>query len=375
MGFADHYPLAAFEAGYRASILGGPEVATHQEAVFFPAVEAHLLQLRGEGRLGMASGLAGRDVWSATAWNEMIAVGTFSPWLTSFLTEMALHGSHYNAEHGSLLSPENREAAISPHKRVEAAWKDLCTLMDTGTTENRFRLETLEDGLTGERCQLAFDNWHAKLLRWNGSAFEQAQDADAIPLATVEIDCPSGELVLCDAITVCDGAFHDIVDLGDRRYTTASLNSAQGALNYTTAVAADYGFAEIATSNTSVSVHQRGDCLLVSEMFSHDCLEGTVAQAPDNRWVQRGGFTCDRWMTTIVDRQVAVALLTRSGVADAASSLDAWIGDEMDEVVTLSVTPGRYRVHFGPTFSERFDRFSAGVPEGPEPWLFMERVA
>jgi hypothetical protein len=227
MGFQDHYPLDAFVEGYRA---GQDGAKAHMEATFYPAVRAHLLQLRGEGRLGIATGLAGRDVWPATDWNEMVVSGTFSRWLVDFISSMAFHGSHVDAERGSVFDPASRSPDITDEERIERAWRGLCALMDTGTTDHRFRLETQQDAITGDRCQLAFEDWQAKLLRWNGKAFEPAQDMGAIPLAEIEIDCPSGEIILTDAITLADGAFHDAVDLGDRRYTVASVNSDQGSV-------------------------------------------------------------------------------------------------------------------------------------------------
>lgn len=376
MGFADHYPLAAFEAGYRAGQVVRDGDREHMDEVFFPAVKTHLLQLRQEGRLGTAAGLAGRDVWAATDWNELVVSGRFSRWLVFFLTGHAFHGSHVSAERGSVFDPGSRDADIAPEERIRRAWQNLCALLDTGTTDHAFRLESQQDGKTGDRCQLEFVDWKPTLMRWTGRGFEPAQDMGAIPLASIEIDCPSGELILTDAMTAGDDVFREAIDLGDRRYTVASLNSDQGSINYSTIVAAEYGFGAVSTDNTMVVVHRQGDRLLVSERHADEDLrlddeEGDVTVSG---WDKVGTFCCDRWMVEIIDRQVAVDIMTRHGTQDASAALDAWIAEEDDEVVVLKVTPGRYRIRFGPAFSERFDRAEAGIPSGPQPWLIMERI-
>jgi len=376
MGFADHYPLAIFEAGYRAGQAGRDGASEHMEEIFLPAVKTHLLRLRQEGRLGTAAGLAGRDVWAATDWNEMVVSGRFSRWLASFLTSHAFHGSHGDAERGSVFDPGSREPDVAPEERIRRAWERLCALLDAGTTDHAFRLETQQDGITGDRCLLEFVDWKPALMRWTGSGFEPAQDMGAIPLATIEIDCPSGELILTDAMTAGDDVFREAIDLGDRRHTVASLNSDQGCVNYSTIVAAEYGFGAVATDNTMVAVHRQGDRLVVSERHADEDLrlddeDGDVTVAG---WDKVGTFCCDRWMVEIIDRQVAVDIMTRHGTQDASAALDAWIADEDDEVVVVKMTPGRYRISFGPGFSQRFDRSAAGIPNGPEPWLLMERI-
>jgi hypothetical protein len=366
-----------FEAGYRAGQTGRDGDREHMDEVFFPAVKTHLLRLRQEGRLGTATGLAGRDVWAATDWNEMVVSGRFSRWLVHFLTNHAFHGSHVAAESGSVFDPGSRDPDIASEERVRRAWQNLCTLLDTGTTDHAFRLEGQQDGKTGDRCQLEFVDWKPVLTRWTGSGFEPAQDMGAIPLASVEIDCPSGELILTDAMTAGDDVFREAIDIGDRRYTVASLNSDQGSINYSTIVAAEYGFGAVSTDNTTVVVHRQGNRLVVSERWADEDLrledeDGDVTVAG---WDKVGTFSCDRWMVEVMDRQVAADILTRNGMTDASAALDAWIAEEGDEVVTMKVTPGRYRIHFGPAFSERMDRAAAGIPSGPSPWLLMERIA
>jgi len=376
MGFADHYPLAAFEAGHAAGQTGRDGGRTHMDEVFFPAVKTHLLRLRQEGRLGTAAGLAGRDVWAATDWNEMVVSGRFSRWLVHFLTSHVFYGSHVSAERGSVFDPESRDPDTAPAERIRRAWAGLCAMLDAGTTDHAFRLEGQQDGKTGDRCQLEFADWKPVLMRWNGGGFEPAQDMGAIPLASIEIDCPSGEIILTDAMTAGGDVFREAIDIGDRRYTVASLNSDQGCINHTTIVAAEYGFGTVSTDNTMVVVHRQGDRLLVSERYADEDLrlddeDGDVTVAG---WDKVGTFCCDRWIVEVIDREVAVDIMTRHGVQDASAALDAWIAEEDDEVVVLRVAPGRYRIDFGPAFSERFDRVAAGVPSGPQPWLLMERI-
>lgn len=377
MAFADHYPLSSFKDGYRASQAGRDQVKSHQEGVFEPAVKAHLLELRTAGRLGTAAGVAGRDVWSADRWNQLVVEGTFGPWLTDYLTGLLFHGAHVNAEKASVFDPEYGDPEVTPDRLIERAWTNLCSKLDQGTTDHRWRLDAHEDVKTGDRCVLSFDDWKATLTRWTGSGFEPAQDVGAIPLASIEIDCPSGELILTQGMTAGDDAFRKAVDLGDRRYTVASLNSDQGCINYSTIVANEYGFAAIATDNTSVVVHRQGDRLVVSERWADEELRLADADGDVTMkgWDKVGTFSCDRWMVEIVDRQVAADILDRHGVPDPAGAMAAWIDEEGDDIVVIKVNPGRYRVRFGPGFSQRLDRKEAGIPSGPEPWLVMEPVA
>lgn len=377
MAFADHYPQDVFENGVRTSRIGRDESKAYQKDFFFPAVEAHLLELRAQGRLGVTGGVAGRDVWSATGWNQLVVEGTFAGWLTSYLTSMLFHTASVEAESASVFDPEYHDPDVTPERLVRRAWLNLCEQMDAGTTNHRFRLEAQQDANTGDQCQLSFTDWKATLMVWNGHDMEPAQDMGAIPLATIEFDCPSGELILTDAMTAGDDVFRTAVDLGDRRYTTASLNSSQGCINYSTIVAREYGFGVVVTDNTSVVVHRQGDRIMVSERWADEelRLEDADGDVTVRGWDKVGTFCCDRVTVEIIDRQVALDIMSGHGIADAAAALDAWIAAQDEEVVVMKVTPGRYRVHFGPGFSQRFDRFEADIPSGPEPWLVMEPVA
>ena len=375
MAFAKHYTRAEFAAGLGIAPDDRDAQKVHVEEVFLAAFKTHLLELRAEGRLGTTGGVAGRDVWQATEWNDLVVTGRFSRWIAGFVGERLCHWAMVTA------TPRD-DRPVTPEK-VDSIWTSLCAVLDEGTTGFRmdldmfdWRLDTIHDLASGDRCTLVFKDWKAQLMRRINKGVEPAQDIGAIPLAEIEIDCPTGELILADAITASDGAFHDAVDIGARAVTVASVNSTQGAINCSRILAEESGFAQVVTGNTAVAVHRDGDRVLVSERWPDEDLQledadGDVTVAG---WSKVGAFCCDRWSVVVVDRQVAVAHLEKAGVAMPADVLDAWIADEEDEVVVMKVTPGRYRIHFGPDFSKRFDRMETGVPSGPEPWLLMDRI-
>ncbi len=377
MGFAEHYDIGKFRTGHVAGCRSARHARTHHDDVFAPAVKAHLLELRSQNRLGMTGGIAGRDVWTATDWNEFVTTGIFSRWLLTSMFEMVMHRAHHAARAGSPFDPPSLAADITADDRVRRAWERLCRLMDEGTSGHEWLMDPVQDGMTGDRCRMEFVGWQPGLTYWNGRSFEPAQDVEAIELAEVTIDCPTGVLLITDCISLEDALFHRVVDSGPAWHADTSLNSHRGAISHATAMASLFGFTEIITDNTVVSVHRKGDLVLVCEANADEEMRitdgnGDVVVAG---WERAGGFSCDRHMTLVADRHAVERTLELGGLADADQAVAAWIDEMGGQCATVQVSPGRYRVRFGPDFTKRFDRGSLGIPNGPEIWLTIEPVA
>jgi len=137
-----------------------------------------------------------------------------------------------------------------------------------------------------------------------------------------------------------------------------------------------FGFTEMITDNTSVSVHRQGDRMLVCE--SHADEEMRITDANGDvvvaGWERSGGFSCDRHMAIVADRGVVERTLELGGLADADRAVSEWIDEMGGQCVEVRVRPGRYRVRFGPDFTKRFDRMAAGIPNGPEVWFVIDPV-
>lgn len=422
MAFSDHYPLAAFAAiadaswwrshdferpkdpqtidraaRSRAETLDNADrkrVEDHRRTVLEPAIRAHLDGLRAAGTLKPTGGLAGRRVWQASAWNAYVA-GAPDDHETAWLMELFATGvfTHTFVR----MDPMRRDAERMPGEHaapspelIEAAWRRICTDMDVGTSRDSHMGWGMEaqDAATGDRCEMAFVDWTGVLMRRNERHdLEPAQDVGALPLSKVEIDVPTGRLLLTDTLRV--EGFSEGSDFADgESFSRFSLNSAKGRLARTEAHAERHGFAYCQTTNTCVPV------------FRHDAT-GDIAVVHAGRegmkgWTKVGDVSCDVWRLTMIDRSTAIRVMTDGGNAGAEAELDRYLAlaDQPDvwtgegdwskvaqshheqcysrNVLRLDVAPGRWTFHSGPDFHKRARMSDFGLPRGAKPWAVLQ---
>jgi hypothetical protein len=356
---------------------------THKEEVFDPAMQAWLEHLRSEGRMNLMTGLKGRETILPHAWNAFVEGKADKYQLAHLLYGMqgfltwsiiTIDPDHYKRKQ----APGHvRGTHVLPTEAmIEAGYQKLLDNIEAGNSDFHLRFDDIRDSKTGHRLKIELKGWHATLLKMDTASgrydYEPAKDMVAIPLQTVEIDLPTGELLLSDWIRV--PGFKEATDLG---YEDGSLDisSDQGAVNTTKAHAARHNLGHVQTTNTCVIVHQdAAGRLMVSERS--DRRSDDDAKAEGMKRV--GDFSCDLWWVTAIDKQTLLGLMAKGGCETPQKTLDAYLASDdayASNVVRLKVTPGRYRIHFGPDFSKRVNRKKLGIPKGPQPWLLMEPIA
>lgn len=369
--------LEAYKVAQAADKEARDALTAHEDEVFKPAMLKWLETLRAQGRLNIITGLVGRSAHLPKAWNAFVA-GTADEYqidnllyaLKTFLVWSLItmdQGRHTRRkEEGHI------KGSVTPptEAMIDAAYAKLVHDVEQGNTDHSVRFDDIQDGKTGDRLKIELVGWHATLMRMTPDYhYEPAFDADIIGLQSVEIDLPTGELLISDWIRV--PGFKEATDLG---YDDPSLciNNTQGAVNTTKAHATRHNFARVQTTNTYVGVHQDEEGrLMVAERWDDRSEDNAVADGMK----AIGEFSCDVWSVIAIDKQTLTDLMAKGGCDTAQETLQEYLegkGDYSDNIVQLNVKPGRYRLHFGPKFAKIANRAELGIPEGPEPWFVLE---
>lgn len=418
--FADRYPLAAFEtiadaAWWRQSDFNSQRrkpdfdrtrydiaVAADKadqvrldahKKLFREAVEAHLSALLEEGALTPITGIKGRDVTMATAWNDLVAdrpadhrrnrlMSGFERLFVDEFVRMDDERHALRREEGHVPGSHRTPA----HDKVVKAWTGICTRMDAGTSgefERGLAIEC-EDQKTGDRCEIHFERWKPTLMVRNAQhRLEPALDVATPDLVQADLAVPTGRLLMTDFLRA-DG-FKEGVDFGDREYDkTLSLNTAQGRDARTKAHAQEHQIGYTQTTNTCVAVrrHPKTGMLMVTERWGtdskgNDLPEDDMGASVVRGWETVGAFSCDMWRVMALDRSSAIARMAAGGCVDAEAALDAYLASDdcyAGNVLQLDIEPGRWRIHAGDDFSSRVDRRRHGIPKGVHVWCLLERV-
>lgn len=422
MAFADHYPLAAFAAiadacwwrsgefdySRNKDVVVTPEqrrlandldakdhlrLEKHKTDVLAVALRAHLAELQSTGALAATGGIAGRKVWAATAWNALVS-GQKEDYQTNWLIN-SLCNAH--TRYFVRMDPMRRDAdrELGTHvpptaEQVEKTWKAICEAYDSGNSNhilNGWNVEC-QDEITGDRCELAFTNWQAQLMRRNAKHdLEPAQDVVNLPLAAVAINMPTGKLLLTDYLRVT--GIKEGIDLGNLEYDAASLSSDKGKLQRTQLHAELHNMGFCQTSNTMINV------------FVSDA-DGSIAFMPYDKEKMKGWtkieryISCDVWRITAIDQANAVRIMTAGGNDNAQADLERYLalaegepasreGKSVQEinqehheycysqnVLRLDVAPGVWTLHCGQDFHTRVDRRALGLPRGVRPWAVLQ---
>jgi len=374
MTFADRYPLARF-----LELLAMPD-GTQDEHVLrcgAPEAMAHLAAARDAGLMTRIAGSRGRRIRLVDAWNAFAAGSpqdeTFLSWTMGFTFLLGVVTARMAA---------TREGVA---KGAERAHREICEAFDRGdmrynTPGARFRFDSQMDEVGGEFCEIVVKGWQGTL-----QAFDLKQDRTvvltdivAVPLTHLDIDLPTGELLMADWFRI--DAFTKAVDerldarLSDHRSGEQySIGSDLGGMNLAKAHLEDAGILQIRTDDGSVVVDVADeDDRLVASRSHHPGMRRKHAHAPEGHR-RAGTIDCDRHTVMIADRAQIVLLLTEGGDAAPEGTIDRYMADHR-HVVRTSVRPGRWRIHFGPNFGRRANRRKLGIPKGVSPWFTMQRI-
>lgn len=376
---------SAYDAAVRADRRTNQILEQHIQDEFGPACLRWLEHLRSESRLNRIGGIEGRDIRFVDCWNAFVGDNA-----DEFQIAFLMGYLHRALRRAVMMADKTRfsrrresgyvpgSGRIATEAEIEAGYRILLNGIENGNTDYfNFCIDDLYDSMNGDRAKVEFVDWNASLWIKDMETFEYqtAQSVAPIEMQSIEIDVPSGDLLLSDWIRIPE--FKQATDLAavdglDQRKLDMCCD--QGAINRAKAHAELHGFAHVQTTNTYVGVHQGPDGrLMIAERWDDRDEDEATAEGMEDV----GDFSCDLWWVTIIDKKILQELIGKGGAKDPNATLYAYLtSDDCDaqNTVRLKVTPGRYRVHFGPRFHERADRGALRIPEGPEPWCVMERI-
>lgn len=383
----------AYNAALAADAADTKRVDEHKK-VFTQAVERHLANLLEIGALTPMTGLKGREVGMASAWNAMVArepADYARRWLFDaferlFVDEFVrMDWDKYGRARQDDHVPGHHQPPTPD--QVVKAWSGICSRMDEGTSEEYVNGLSIEcnDQRTGDRCEIHFAKWQPTLMVRNAKhRLEPAKDVAKAELVSADFPVPTGTLLLTDYLRV--EGFKEGVTFGrDREYQDLSLSSADGRDARIRAHAEEHGVAYTQTANTSVAVHRhvKTGRLMITRRWYDDAKGNEMRE--DERgvaivrgWTSVGSFSCDMWRIMAFDRATAIARMEAGGRTDAAAELDTYLNSTdayARNVERVDVEPGTWRIHTGDEFSKRVDRRRFGIPPRVHVWCVLERVA
>lgn len=381
MAFADHLPLDMFA---RLNAMGPGLDRDRIEKTVSSMALGHFQDMVRQGRVGHIAGIKGRDIRVATAWNATIDDERVDWYWT--LSQKLGHAVLIAGIAAQFAKGRDHDLPLSDQENTEAH-AELCTLMDAGDLNDgllgRGAFDELQDSRTGDRCRLIVKGWQPRLerLQRDPYAWTAVEDVEEIPTQTIEIDLPSGDILMTDYLRI--ESFREGLDArlehrlyGDRTYSTDySIGTDAGSINLLEATWQEGRVLEVRTDNTSVSVFQSPE----GRLTVVDATTRSGDGAPRVRCGRKiGRFSCDRWTVLVMDRQDVLAIMAEGGSADPTAELDAFLASDdcyAEDTLSLKVAPGKWRVTYGPRFDETCDRKTLGIGPSIVPWFAMEPIA
>lgn len=238
---------------------------------------------------------------------------------------------------GGLLEPlvfRFVDSVITGQMSEEIAYRDLVSKIDSGTFADR---DLKDDFCNCNYCdkplKLFAKNWHIETQVSNEQGWEDHKDCEFNNLQEVEIDCPSGYLLVADWYRMED--FSKIVD------TVADVESLGKEISIISAVsslARELDYIYLPTGNEIYGVYKKENQLLFGYKKSNDLL---------NRYIEVGFVNPERWSVSIIDRlSLLDALETRLGYS-AEGFLDEHIWENEETTWNfIQVEPGRYKFSY-----------------------------
>lgn len=227
-----------------------------------------------------------------------------------------------------------------------------------------------QDFVSGEQFDYEIVDWNLVIGR-RGNVREGLEPVDDVSPATlhqVEIDLPSGRVLLADWLSTGDmsDGFTELVDEGNQWRGGSEKENESDAERY----ARDYGFVSVASARRCLSVLTDGSSVTVGH---YD--EDGDHPLPEGFRIVRGLLVIDLRKMSVADRSSLVSLYSCIHDGDEAEALVSRIEKDRD-TVTVDLAPGRYRVvSSGRGYIE--DLLEDGHPlkvPGYEPVMILEKA-
>ncbi len=352
-------------------------------------LRAHLGALQAEGRLGLLSGLNGRRIAKATAWNNLVdgkeddhqtqwLMTDFADILTTVFVQMD-RGRHARTRADDHVKGTH---VVPSEDQQRAAWETFCACIDSGLTSDDIhdgKLLEANDSKTGETVKIVFDNWQPTLMGYDAKYnMIELFDVDVMPLVTAQFPVPSGNLLLTDMLR--HQPLNDALEFApERDYAELSLNNADGRDKRTMAHAEEHGVAFAQTTNTVVNVYrsETTGILMVSGTIYDDETDEFKTELAG--WKLEGTVNCDVWRIMAYDKQTAVNLCAQQediSAEQAEADLDAYLASDdcyAENVLSIDVAPGTWSIHSGDRFNDRVDRAAYGLPDNVKVWCILQK--
>lgn len=299
----------------------------------------HLEELIGLGIVRAHDSLPNRRINVVAGWNGMFGDGG-DHWCDPaserrrvadrIFAMLAWHDAHsiaWDLKAGRL-DAEARERAV---RKLEAR-------MDLGTSDPLWAAEE-HDFVSGEELSFMISGWNLVVGRrirdWRtrepGSVPDPIEDLEPVRIHEVEIDAPTGRLLLAEWFHA--PGFTDLVDEGNPFRGGSDRENEADAERY----ARDHGFASVATARRNLTVFAKGGAFGVGhhdEDGDHPAPEGCRRVAD---------LMVDLRKVSVVDRGVLLGILKRIHPDGDVEAMVSRIEKDRD-VIGLKVAPGRYRV-------------------------------
>lgn len=226
-----------------------------------------------------------------------------------------------------------------------------------------------QDYVSGESFAYEIVDWNLIVGRHDRThGVQPIEDMPPVSLHEVEIDMPTGRVLLADWLSTGDmsDGFTDLVDEGNPWRGGSQVENERDAERY----ARDHGFVSVASAHRCLCVLTDGERITVGR---YD--EDGDHPVPAGFRIVRGLLVIDLRKVSVVDHSSLVSLYARIHDPRQAEELVSSIEKDHD-TVAIDLTPGRYRVissgrgHIG-------DLLEDGHPlkvEGYKPVMILEKV-
>lgn len=249
------------------------------------------------------------------------------------------------------------------------AVESLGARIDTGNAPWYMTGGSEQDFVSGESFSYEIVDWNLVIGRHDRtSGIQPAEDMPPVALHKVEIDMPTGRILIADWLSTGDmsDGFTDLVDEGNPWRGGSEVENERDAERY----ARDHGFVSVASAHRCLSVLTDGRCITIGR---YD--EDGDHPVPKGFRIVRGLLVIDLRKVSVVDRSSLVSLYAGIHDTNEAEKLVSAIEKDRD-TVSVDMAPGRYRV-IGSGRGYVGDLLEDGHPlkvEGYEPVMILEKV-
>lgn len=332
----------------------------------------HLDELIALGVVKPHDSLPNRRINVVSEWNGMCRTDP-EGWLTpesqrrhvagrifSMLVWRDLHSIAWAVGRGEMDAAAREKATIELEAR-----------MDTGTSDILWAGED-KDFVSGEDLSFVLSDWNLVVGRrirdWRnrplGSTLERIEDLEPTRLHHVEIDVPSGRLLVAEWFHA--PGFTDLVDEGDPWRGGSYAENEADAERY----ASTHGFTSVSTARRCLTVFRKGDGIGIG----HHDEDGDHPKPKGCRRVK--DFMVDLRKVTVSDRSVLLDVLKGIHPDGEVEAMVRTIEEDRG-VVSMKVEPGRYRVSSSGRgyIEDLLPKASPFVSEGFQAVVTIERVA